>query len=799
MKLEQFSWLVKQIPYGKKLPTAVYLAPINPSSLPKELVDAIQRAEVAAKPDSAWNLLKLHTDQLAITFLSYPGFENDPHPALVEATRINLNTGTVIRTDYRQRANPPILHRKETFLPPGHPRVTEFAALTLAEEQAGLYRDPSRIGLRLYWHTLLKRLGLSHDGHRLVKLENGSATVASEAEATPEVARHRTAIKRYDLSKPVKTLLERGLLRKQETFFDFGCGHGMDVEALQNLGYQASAGTQHFVRTLKSGRRQWSISDMCLNVIEDPKERLATLKEAFSLAERLLVVSTMIAGQETDSHSRPFGDGFLTKTKTFQKFYAPGELETLIEETLDVEATTLGLGICAAFRDPDEAEAFEANRNRRRIDWTEISAQLRFSAPTARQRGAVGRYELHKELFDEFWRTLLDLGRLPEPGEFERLSDVRRAAGGLKKALPLVVDQKGAELWEHARKTRAEDVLVYLAMTNFRKRFLRREIPVRIKHDIRSLFGDLNVAREKARDLLYAAGDPDEIELACEGLKIGWQDHYALYIHRSLLSKVPAVLRLYVACASLRYGDPEAADIIKLHKRSGKVTFLHYRNFEGDPFPALETRIKVNLRTQFVQVFDHGSVADPQLLVFKERFLAPDSPLRPKAERESRKLAKAGVTPELFGHGPLRSQLHAALGEYNSTLSPMPRFVIQEHHARSHHFDFRLEKDGVFKSWALPKGIPDQPGVRRLAVQVEDHDLAFADFEGEIPKGEYGAGTIRVWDSGEYMPLEWRDDRITFIACGEKAKGRFTMIRFRRAGLREWLLIKNHGQDGLVA
>ena len=155
MKLEQFSWLVKQIPYGKKLPTAVYLAPTNPSLLPKELVDTIQRAEVAAKPDSAWNLLKLHTDQLAITFLSYPDFEDDPHPALAEATKINLNTGTVVRTDYRQRTNPPILHRKETFLPPGHPRAAEYAALTAAEEQAGLYRDPSRIGLRLYWQALL--------------------------------------------------------------------------------------------------------------------------------------------------------------------------------------------------------------------------------------------------------------------------------------------------------------------------------------------------------------------------------------------------------------------------------------------------------------------------------------------------------------------------------------------------------------------------------------------------------------------------------------------------------------------
>ena len=196
-----------------------------------ELAATVERAELAAKPDPRWNLLKLHTDQIAVSFLFYPDFDNDPHPALAEATKINLNTGAVVKTDYRQRSNPPILHRKETFLAPGHPQAMEYAALTEAEEQAGLYRDPSRIGLRLHWHTLLKRLRLFYDGHRLIELQNGSSTVTSvEEEETPEVARHRTAIKRYDLSKPVKSLLERGLLGKQDTFFDFGCGHGMDVD-----------------------------------------------------------------------------------------------------------------------------------------------------------------------------------------------------------------------------------------------------------------------------------------------------------------------------------------------------------------------------------------------------------------------------------------------------------------------------------------------------------------------------------------------------------------------------------------
>jgi DNA ligase D-like protein (predicted 3'-phosphoesterase) len=91
------------------------------------------------------------------------------------------------------------------------------------------------------------------------------------------------------------------------------------------------------------------------------------------------------------------------------------------------------------------------------------------------------------------------------------------------------------------------------------------------------------------------------------------------------------------------------------------------------------------------------------------------------------------------------------------------RYVIQEHFARTHHFDFRLEKDGAFKSWAVPKGLPTIKGKKHLAVQVEDHPLKWGEFEGEIPPGEYGAGAVRVWDMGTYETLEWESNRIGLV------------------------------------
>jgi bifunctional non-homologous end joining protein LigD len=105
-----------------------------------------------------------------------------------------------------------------------------------------------------------------------------------------------------------------------------------------------------------------------------------------------------------------------------------------------------------------------------------------------------------------------------------------------------------------------------------------------------------------------------------------------------------------------------------------------------------------------------------------------------------------------------------------------PRFVVQEHHATSLHWDLRLERDGVLASWAVPKGIPPDPETNHLAVHTEDHPIEYLDFEGDIPAGEYGAGTMSIWDRGVYEVQKWSDREVMVVFHGERVSGRYVLF-----------------------
>jgi bifunctional non-homologous end joining protein LigD len=137
--------------------------------------------------------------------------------------------------------------------------------------------------------------------------------------------------------------------------------------------------------------------------------------------------------------------------------------------------------------------------------------------------------------------------------------------------------------------------------------------------------------------------------------------------------------------------------------------------------------------------------------------------LRPYREKRD-----PGRTPEPRGERKGRSGRRSA-----------PRFVVHEHHARSLHWDLRLERDGTLVSWAVPKGIPPDPKRNHLAVHVEDHPLEYLDFEGDIPAGEYGAGKIKIWDRGTYEAEKFRDDEVILTFHGERLRGKYALFQTR--------------------
>ncbi len=121
-------------------------------------------------------------------------------------------------------------------------------------------------------------------------------------------------------------------------------------------------------------------------------------------------------------------------------------------------------------------------------------------------------------------------------------------------------------------------------------------------------------------------------------------------------------------------------------------------------------------------------------------------------------------------------------------------FVVQEHHSRRLHYDFRLENSGVLKSWAVPKGMPESTEEKRLAVETEDHPIEYAKFEGTIPAGQYGAGTVKIWDNGTFEPKVWDENMIEVTLQGQRLKGRYVLVRLKRAGEKSWLLLKGREQ-----
>ena len=340
---------VSRIPFGKRLRFTVYVYRGDVGHIGRRLglfVDGLAKKHGIS---DAFNVIKFRLDKLKISFLSYPTFLVEAHPILQKAVAIDLVDGKRRYIDFIDTANPPILHRKETFLRPDHPKRPEFADLTKAEERAGLFNTNSTIGFQHNWERLLRAKGLTIRGHCL------------EA-ANPRIQRHMTARIRYDLSKPVKGLLRYRLINRESTFFDFGCGHGSDVRRLRTLGYTAEGWDPVFHPDQEIRKADVVNLGYVLNVIEDPVERINVLMSAYQLANRLLSVSVLTTATVNISRAIPYADGVLTRRKTFQKFFKQQEAKDYIERSLKTKAVAVSSGIFYIFKKHQDLEDFERNR-----------------------------------------------------------------------------------------------------------------------------------------------------------------------------------------------------------------------------------------------------------------------------------------------------------------------------------------------------------------------------------------------------------------------------------------------------
>lgn len=452
----------------------------------------------------------------------------------------------------------------------------------------------------------------------------------TDEQTPPVIARHKAAIRRVEPSLPLKCLLRDRLLSQPSTFFDYGCGHGEDSRHVRNLGIQADGWDP--VHQPQSKRQPADVVNLgyVLNVIEDEDERAATLRDAWKLSRRLLTVAARISVPSRGRNDVEFGDGVLTRIGTFQKYFSQAELRTYIQSQLQVEPIPAALGVFYIFRDQQLRETYLAARYRRRS-----------RAPT--QLLSERRFEEHRDLLAPFIDWVTEYGRLPAAEEADPFAVVIREFGSLKRAFALVRRVTGRSEWEDIRKQRTDDLLVYLALAKFGKRPRLSQLPTSLQRDVREFFGSYKAACQQADIILYKAGDSEAINEACQRASVGKLLPKALYVHRGALDGLEPLLRIYEGCAQQYVGDVEGANIIKLHRYSGKVSYLAYPRFENDPHPSLLRSFKVSLRELDIQCYDYSSCDNPPVLHRKETFLQDSHPLHAKFTRLTRQEEKRGL------------------------------------------------------------------------------------------------------------------------------------------------------------
>lgn len=453
------------------------------------------------------------------------------------------------------------------------------------------------------------------------------------------ISRHKTAIKRPDMSKPIRLALEHGLLNHETTLFDYGCGYGGDIDRLNEQGI-VSAGWDPVYRP-EQERKSADVVNLgyVVNVIEDVNERAAVLREAWSLASKLLIVSARLSIEANNKPSQNrFADGYVTSRGTFQKLYDQQELRDWINQILGVSCVVVAPGIFYIFRDQSIQQSFVVSRFRRNV-----------TVPRALEPHKV--FEKHKELFESLMAFVGERGRLPTESESPIVGVIRREFGSLNRAYALMRRVTGSEQWDRICEQRSQDLLIYLALSQFGGRPHFSELPESTRQDVKAFYTTYNRACQAADELLFSAGRRDAIQQACRTSTVGKLTADALYIHRSALPYLPLVLRMYEGCARTYIGAVDGANIVKLHRLKPQISYLQYPDFDKDPHPALAASLKVPLNTFHIDYREYRDTRNPFILHRKETMLGPDHPLRQRFARLTEQEERYGLYehPERIG------------------------------------------------------------------------------------------------------------------------------------------------------
>ncbi|AFQ46707.1 DNA phosphorothioation-associated putative methyltransferase [Burkholderia cepacia] len=635
--MEEIERSSSRLSFGKRVMDDWYIHRIGIEFLEKGL-QAIVIAALESAPGVAYeraNVIKLNLASLRISLLRYDDFFDASFPVLLESWSLSAQSEqTITYRSYLDSLNPPILHRKELLLPPSHPLRPKFEAVTRQAEELGLFDETTTIGFRENWSRLVSAKGYKIVGSDFVPI--GNMEIESKhlpvdiSDHTP-VYRHLTALSRWSLSAPVQLLIRHALLSPGKEILDYGCGKGDDIATLNAQGYSARGWDPFYAADNTISQAPVVNLGFVLNVIEDPNERREALHRAFHVADEVLAIAVMLGGGATPG--LPYRDGVLTSRNTFQKYFSQEELKQYVQQELGEEAFLVGPGVCFVFKDKNVEQRFTANRYRRR-DLPNRILKRHHKESSVRPRKPSSAYERLPEdaraWLGRMWEVALDLGRVPERDEVPFLPDIENNVGSYRRALRFIETAFDRAQLTMAAAVRADDLRLFFALGHFSKRPPYRSLETRLQRDIKAFFGDYRSAQADGMRLLRDAATPDAIRMACRVAAeqgIGWLDKEdALHLHTTAIDRLPVILRVYVGCGLLIYGDAGEAQLIKVHSLSGKLTLLEYEGFDASPLPLMAKRIKINIRKQDYEVFEYGGKYEKPYLYYKSRYLNEEYP-----------------------------------------------------------------------------------------------------------------------------------------------------------------------------